>query len=147
MASWQLIQSCPEVKQRPCSHLQSDVNDIADAEPFDPVVGRFILMFFPDPLAILRSLARLVRSGGMFAFQEPTWVPMLVMFAAAISIWTRSARVLNSPNLVRQLSPGGLQLVLESGVRSFNCAGKISSRLDEHNGLYIKNYCGALNVT
>jgi SAM-dependent methyltransferase len=72
---------------RNITFLQTDVNDISDAEPFDAVVGRFILMFLPDPLAVLKSAARLVRPGGTLAFQEPTWVPMLAM-AERLSLWS-----------------------------------------------------------
>src|SRR5215471_1926373 len=32
---------------------QADVNDLASDEPFDAAVGRFILMFLPDPLSVL----------------------------------------------------------------------------------------------
>jgi SAM-dependent methyltransferase len=58
---------------------QTDVSQIASNEPFDAAVGRFILMFLSDPLAVLRSVARLVRPGGVLVFQEPSWVPMLAL--------------------------------------------------------------------
>src|SRR5262249_43736062 len=73
---------------RNITFLQTDVNEISDAEPFDAVVGRFILMFLPDPLSVLKSVARLVRPGGVLAFQEPTWVPMLAM-AKRLPLWSR----------------------------------------------------------
>jgi len=38
---------------------QSDVSQISSSKPFDAVVGRFILMFLSDPLAVLRSLTPL----------------------------------------------------------------------------------------
>jgi ubiquinone/menaquinone biosynthesis C-methylase UbiE len=37
---------------------------------YDAVVGRHILIHTPDPLAILRKAAALVRTGGIVAFQE-----------------------------------------------------------------------------
>jgi SAM-dependent methyltransferase len=46
-------------------------------KPFDAVVGRFILMFLPDPTDVLRSLSRLVRADGIVAFQEISWAPFL----------------------------------------------------------------------
>jgi len=42
-------------------------------KPFDAAVGRYFLMFLPDPVSVLRSLSRLVRPGGLLAFQEPSW--------------------------------------------------------------------------
>src|SRR5712691_900288 len=47
------------------SFAQSDVSQVASNKPFDAVVGRFILMFLPDPVAVLRSLSRLVRPDGV----------------------------------------------------------------------------------
>ncbi len=66
---------------------QRDVTQIAADEPFDAAVGRFILMFLPDPLSVLRSVARLVRPGGVLAFQEPSWVPMLAL-GARLPLWS-----------------------------------------------------------
>ena len=53
------------------SFNESDVGEIPDGKPFDAAVGRFILMYLPDPVAVLRSISRLVRSGGVLVFQEP----------------------------------------------------------------------------
>ena len=40
---------------------------------FDAIVGRFILMFLPDPAATVRALAAHLRPGGIIVFQEPSW--------------------------------------------------------------------------
>src|SRR5262245_37739294 len=64
-----------EAGVRNVTFTQSDVSQIASNTLFDAVVGRFILMYLPDPVAVLRSLSRLVRSGGVFAFQESSWAP------------------------------------------------------------------------
>jgi SAM-dependent methyltransferase len=57
------------------SFTQADVGQIPTGEPFDAAVGRFILMFLPDPVAVVRGLAGLVRPGGVIAFQEVSWAP------------------------------------------------------------------------
>jgi ubiquinone/menaquinone biosynthesis C-methylase UbiE len=59
--------------------LKTDVNKIVIDQRFDAVVGRFVLMFLPDPVSVLRSVSRLVRPGGVLAFQEPSWIPMLAL--------------------------------------------------------------------
>lgn len=41
--------------------------------PFDAVVGRYVLQFQKQPASMLRSLAGLVRSGGLVAFHEIDW--------------------------------------------------------------------------
>lgn len=46
-------------------------NDYTDPQPFDALVGRFILMYVPDPAATLRHLSRMLRSGAVVAFFEP----------------------------------------------------------------------------
>jgi SAM-dependent methyltransferase len=39
-------------------------------EEFDALVGRVVLMYYPDPVEALRMLANHVRPGGIIAFQE-----------------------------------------------------------------------------
>ncbi|HEU0273948.1 MAG TPA: class I SAM-dependent methyltransferase [Candidatus Udaeobacter sp.] len=56
---------------------ESNVDEILDQKPFDAALGRFILMYLPDPVATLRSISQVVRPGGVFVFQEPCWVPVL----------------------------------------------------------------------
>ena len=67
---------------------QADVNDLPGDEPFDAAVGRFILMFLPDPLSVLRSVSRLLVPGGVLAFQEVSWVPFLAL-GARLPLWSR----------------------------------------------------------
>src|ERR1043166_9195698 len=40
-----------EARLRNVSYNESDVGDIRDEKPFDAAVGRFILMYLPDPVA------------------------------------------------------------------------------------------------
>jgi Methyltransferase domain len=73
---------------------QSDVSQIPISEPFDAVVGRFILMFLPDPLAVLRSLTPLVRPGGVVAFHELSWAPFLLL-AARLPLWSAATSLIH----------------------------------------------------
>lgn len=68
-----------EAGLRNVSFTQSDVSQIPESKPFDAAVGRFILQFLPDPVAVVRSLSRLVRPGGVIAFHEPQWTPFLTL--------------------------------------------------------------------
>ena len=77
-----------EAGLRNVSFTQSDVNRIVSDKPFDAAVGRFILMFLPDPVSVLRSLLKLVRPGGVLAFQEPTWIPLLAS-SARLPLWSK----------------------------------------------------------
>jgi hypothetical protein len=38
--------------------------------PFDAVIGRLVLMYYPDPVDAVRRLAGHVREGGLIIFQE-----------------------------------------------------------------------------
>lgn len=72
---------------------QADVRDIPRSDPFDAAVGRFILMFLPDPVPVVRLLSQLVRPGGVLAFHEVSWAAFLercanlpLCFASAMMI-------------------------------------------------------------
>lgn len=59
-------------KQYPnVSFLEGDPADMEFGEPFDGIVGRFILVYYPDPVSTLRNLTSKVRPGGLLMFQEP----------------------------------------------------------------------------
>jgi ubiquinone/menaquinone biosynthesis C-methylase UbiE len=68
--------------------LNIDVNNLPTDQLFDAAVGRFILMFLPDPVSVLRSVTRVLQPGGVVAFQEPSWKPMLAL-GSGLPIWSR----------------------------------------------------------
>jgi len=50
---------------------EGDPAEMTFDQPFDAVVGRYVLLFQPDPAAMIRRLARNVRPGGLIFFHEP----------------------------------------------------------------------------
>jgi len=73
---------------RNVSFIQADLNEITSDRSFDACVGRLIMMFLPEPISVLRSITRLVRSGGILAFQEPSLAPMFALLAK-LPTWSR----------------------------------------------------------
>jgi SAM-dependent methyltransferase len=98
--------------------VEGDATSLRFNEPFDAAVGRFILEFVPDPTAVVRSVAELVRPGGIVAFLEPTWAPALAV-AAQLSLWSASASLLRE-TLNRSGADTDIGLVLH---RIFRDAG------------------------
>lgn len=45
--------------------MAGDIHDPAPEGPFDAIIGRLVLMYVRDPAAVLRTQARLLRSGGL----------------------------------------------------------------------------------
>jgi 2-polyprenyl-3-methyl-5-hydroxy-6-metoxy-1,4-benzoquinol methylase len=78
---------------RNVNFINTDVNSIVIDEPFDAAVGRFILMFLPDPISVLRSVAGLVRPSGVLAFQEPSWTAMLAL-GVRLPLWYRTRHLI-----------------------------------------------------
>jgi len=52
------------------SFSQGEIEDISLDQPVDAAVGRFVLMYSPEPSVSLRRIAANVRAGGIVAFQE-----------------------------------------------------------------------------
>jgi SAM-dependent methyltransferase len=55
---------------RQVSFEQASAESYSPLEPFDLVIGRYILIHQPDPVGFLRAAARLVSPGGSIAFHE-----------------------------------------------------------------------------
>jgi SAM-dependent methyltransferase len=70
--------------------VQTDLSEISSDEWFDAVVGRYILMFLPNPASVLRSVAALVRPGGALAFQETDWTSFREE-VARLPLWSMCA--------------------------------------------------------
>ena len=98
--------------------MQSDVSQVTSGAPFDAVVGRCILQFLPDAAAVMRSLSRLVRPGGVLAFHEPTWSPLLLL-TAQLPLWSACASLIRKTFQCSGANPD-MELVL---FRAFEEAG------------------------
>jgi SAM-dependent methyltransferase len=66
-----------------------DAVEFTAEEPVDAVVGRLVLMYFPDPAAVLRRLSSFVKPGGIVTFQDfdmtaPKSEPHCPLFEMAI---------------------------------------------------------------
>jgi ubiquinone/menaquinone biosynthesis C-methylase UbiE len=50
--------------------IQADLQDYVHSEEVDALVGRAVLMYLRDPVAVVRGLVRSLRRGGIVAFRE-----------------------------------------------------------------------------
>jgi SAM-dependent methyltransferase len=71
---------------RHITFVQADAHALRLDGTFDTVVGRFVLNHSHDVSALLRSLSRSVRPGGVVAFQEVAFSPALAV-AACVPLW------------------------------------------------------------
>ena len=55
------------------SFFRADIAAYEPSNPFDAIIGRFVLQFVSDPIAIIKRLYGILRPGGILALQEPTW--------------------------------------------------------------------------
>jgi SAM-dependent methyltransferase len=76
---------------RNISFRAGDPAALEDEQPFDAVVGRYVLQFIEDPSATLRSLAANVVPGGVVAFHEIDWTAHRSF--PAVELWDRCCRL------------------------------------------------------
>ena len=55
---------------RNVEYLVGAIESVELEQDFDAVVGRFVLMWLPDPLAVLERVVKNLRPGGVVAFQD-----------------------------------------------------------------------------
>jgi ubiquinone/menaquinone biosynthesis C-methylase UbiE len=74
------------------SFQATSLEDFTTEEPFDAVVGRYILIYTPDVPGIIRTLLRFIRPGGIVAFHEihmvdaPSSVPLCELYEQVYSL-------------------------------------------------------------
>ncbi len=55
------------------SFRNGDPSELTFDRTFDAIVGRYVLVFQPDPAAMLRRLSQHLAPGGVVVFHEPDW--------------------------------------------------------------------------
>jgi len=75
--------------------VAGDIHDRAPDGPFDAIIGRLVLMYVPDPAAVLRTQAGVLRSGGVvapieFDLHSARSLPATPLVGQALS-WLRGA--------------------------------------------------------
>lgn len=75
--------------------VAGDIRDRAPDGPFDAIIGRLVLMYVPDPSAVLRTQAGVLRSGGVvapieFDLHSARSLPATPLVGQALS-WLREA--------------------------------------------------------
>jgi ubiquinone/menaquinone biosynthesis C-methylase UbiE len=100
------------------SFIQGDVANVPSAGLFDVVVGRFILEYVPDPGGVVRSLAALLRPGGVMAFQS-VWPLSLIQLTPHLPLRAKCAAL-----MYRTFERAGVHLDIELVLyRIFPAAG------------------------
>ena len=102
------------------SFRRADARHLESGRLFDAAVGRFVLMFMPDPTEALRLFAKQVRPGGILAFceqaasitatpaaQQPVLAALLALFTSAFE--RSGARPDIGTELYSRMRDAGLQ--------------------------------------
>jgi SAM-dependent methyltransferase len=66
------------------------VESFSDPEPFDAVIGRYVLIHRADPVALIRAAASRVRPGGVVAFHELCVHGQIVQSLPSVSLWQQA---------------------------------------------------------
>jgi len=90
----------------------ADIDEFSTDERFDALVGRYVLLYQPDPAATLVSLMRFLKPGGIVAFHEadfsmlrPTDPPVPIMDELMQLIPEAFRRIGLPPDFGRRIAP------------------------------------------
>jgi SAM-dependent methyltransferase len=115
-------------RERGLSNVQfvvGDIHDRAGAGPFDAIIGRLVLMYVPDPAAVLRTQAALLRPGGVvvaieFDLDSARALPPTPLVTQALS-WLREAFI--AAGIDPALGPRLWAMLLDAGLRPLGMVG------------------------
>lgn len=79
--------------------LVGDIASIPLDQDFDAVVGRFILMWLSNPVAVLERVVKQVRPGGIIAFQDNDFTFNILTSAPMPTLDTLTASMKNVPEV------------------------------------------------
>jgi len=83
------------------SFVTQDLQELATEARFDAIIGRLVLMYFPEPDALLRHLVQLLVPGGVMAFHEidvqgANCEPNVPLFARSVARLVEALRRANA---------------------------------------------------
>lgn len=132
--------------------LLADAQTAAFAAPFDAIVSRFGVMFFPDPVAAFANLRRAIKPGGALAFAawrapEENPLSLVPLRAAAPFLPSLPAFEKDAPGRFAFADKDRIQTILtESGWRGVQIAPlDVSSPLDFDELMTMSLRVGPLN--
>jgi SAM-dependent methyltransferase len=105
--------------------VEGDIHDPAPGGPFDAVVGRLVLMYVPDPAAVLRQQATVLRPGGLvvpieFDLATARALPPVPLVGQAVS-WL--AEAFTRSGIWPSLGPRLWGVLREAGLRPLGMMG------------------------
>ena len=105
--------------------IVGDVHDPARDGPFDAIIGRLVLMYVPDPTAVVRTQASVLRAGGLvvpieFDLQSARSVPPTPLVTQAHS-WLVQA--FTAANIDPALGPRLWTVISEAGLHPCGMVG------------------------
>jgi ubiquinone/menaquinone biosynthesis C-methylase UbiE len=115
-----------EAGLRQISFVRASVEEFSVDEPFDLVIGRYIMVHQPEPVALLRKVARLVRPWGALAFHEVRMVSV-TKSVPPVPLWDLTI------NLVR--------IALQSSVSNYDGADRLAEHFSEAALPYPNLFC------
>ena len=70
--------------------IEGEPDAVTFDRPFDAIVGRYVLMFQPDPVAVLREALKHLKPGGIVVFHEVDWAS--VRTYPRVPLWEEASR-------------------------------------------------------